>query len=162
MIIQLPVLQNTAWDPAAFNGSGWVLCWRGKFTALQQFPWCVTENTCTALHMPMTVATSDLFTFFSSFQIIYACVVFVVLLVVVLFHFFPHSICIFLQQEFCNPNNCSSLQLCKLRPNSVLGFIKSSVVNSGEFLGSSMMWCFSAKLLHLKRAAHMRIWVFIF
>lgn len=110
--------------------------------------WCVTENACTALHKPPTVATSDLFTSFPSFQAIYAC------------FFFTPYVSSFSKNSVIQ--TISSLQLCKLRPNSVLGFIKPSVVNSGQFLMSSMTWCFSVKLLLLKRAAHVTMWVFIF
>lgn len=71
VIIQLQVLQNTVWHQVTLYGSGWVLGWRKNFSALKKFPWCVTEDACTALHKTTTVAPSDLFTFFPSFQVIY-------------------------------------------------------------------------------------------
>lgn len=86
VIIKLPVLQNTGWDPATFYWGGWVLCWRGNFTALQSFPWCVTENACATLHKPPLTSSLSSPPFRSSMPV------------------FFHSIHIFLQQEFCNPN----------------------------------------------------------
>lgn len=72
-----------------------------NFTGLKQLPWPVTENACTALHKPTTVATSNLLTSSPFFQVIYACFV-VGFFWFVLFCFFPLHI--FLKQEFCNPN----------------------------------------------------------